>query len=193
MRNSILIAVFSSLVCSVAHAGFIEIGGSGSYRRSNIAADTVDESKSISGSLSYYFSEASALELSYTEGTNRRDIAKDSPTAHLTHLYYSSIGLDFVYTFGSRESGFRPYVKAGGNYFLKKRVVDQQKQNGIWGDATVIETEPALVPTAGLGFKLGLTEQLSLKAGVDAWSSQPLDQEPFLIDFAGRAGLSWLF
>jgi outer membrane protein W len=192
MRNLGLVLLFS-VVSSNAWAGFIEVGGSGSYRSSNISADTKDESKSISGSISYYFNEASALELSYTEGTNRRDIAKDSPTAHLTHLYYSSLGLDFVYTFGARESAFRPYLKAGGNYFLKKRVVDQQKQNGIWGDATVIETNPALVPTAGLGFKLGLTEQLSLKVGVDAWSSQSLDQEPFLIDFAGRVGLSWLF
>lgn len=176
-----------------AHAGFVEISGSGSYRKSNLQVDATDELKSFSGSISYYFNEASALELSYTESVNRRDIARDTPWAQISHVYQNAMGLDFVYTAGARGEQFRPYVKAGGLYILRKRWLDQRMTNGVWEEPRVREIEPALVPSAGLGFKLGLTEALSLKVGVDAWTSQSLNEEPLLIDYAGRVGLSWFF
>ena len=51
-------------VSEFAHAGYVEVGASGSYKRSNIGTNSYDESQSITASLSYYFDESSALELS---------------------------------------------------------------------------------------------------------------------------------
>lgn len=191
---ALLVLAVSVLAPSFARAGFVEIGASGSYRRSNIDVDAYDESKSLTGSLSYYFDESSALELSYTDGTNKRAIGEGKPNGHVTTMYYSLIGLDFVYTIGEREATFRPYVKAGANYIVEKRIVDQYRDSsGNLFPATIIEDEPALVPSAGIGAKVSLTKNLSLKFGVDGWYSRPVGKDPVTIDYAARVGLSFMF
>lgn len=177
-----------------ANAGMFEIGASGSYRRSVIDVDSFDEASSVTGSLSYYFSDATAIELSYTDGRNRRVLAQTATISHVTNMYYKTVGLDLVYTVGSNGSAFRPYVKLGAQHIMEKRIVDQyvDPSNGNWNTRTT-EDPPATVPSAGLGFKIAITQALSLKAGVDAWSSRPLNQEPVTVDYMGRVGLSWLF
>jgi outer membrane protein W len=177
-----------------ARAGMFEIGASGSYRKSNIDVNAYDEMLSLTGSLSYYFDEASALELSYTDGQSKRAISEGLPNGHTTSLFYKTVGLDFVYTFGEKESLFRPYVKVGGNYILQKRLVDQVRAaDGTLMPATISEDSPALVPSAGLGFKIGLTQQLSLKFGIDMWASRPMNETPVTFDTAARVGLGWFF
>ncbi len=189
-----LVTLSSLMITAPAFAGFVEIGGSGSYRKSNIDTDAYDESLSITGSLAYYFNEASAIELSYTDGNNKRSISENDPNGHITKLHYETLGFDFMYTLGKKESTIRPYLKIGTNYILKKRIIDQFRgPDGEWREADVREDEPGLVPSAGAGFRLGLTETLSLKIGVDGWSSRPLNKPPVTFDWFGRAGLSLLF
>lgn len=197
MSKHLLVAttiLFSALFTSNAQAGFFEVGASGSYRRSNIDETAFDESTSLTGSLSYYLNEASALELSYTDGRSKRSINGDAPNGHVTSMFYKIIGLDLVYTIGGRGAGFRPYAKLGANYIMEKKIVDQYRgPDGAWLPANTIQEDPALVPSAGLGFSLGLTQTTSLKVGVDAWSSRPMNKPPVTIDYAGRVGLSWMF
>lgn len=189
----IFVCLLNLISTENVYAGAFEVGASASYRRSNIDLDAYDESKSLTGSLSYYLSEASAIELSYTDGSNTRSIYPDPNNSHVTSLTYKSVGLDLVYTFGARESAFRPYVKVGGNYILEKKIVDQYKQSGVWFETQPIEDSPSLVPSAGLGFRIGLTAALSLKVGIEGWTSRPVSQTPVTVDYAGRAGLSWFF
>ncbi len=188
------IAITTISITLDAHAGMFEIGASGSYRRSVIDVESYDESSSVTGSLSYYFSDATALELSYTDGRNRRVLAQTGTISHVTNLYYKTIGLDLVYTVGANGSAFRPYVKVGAQYIMEKRIVDQfiDPTVGNWSSRTT-EDPPAMVPSAGLGFKIALTQSLSLKAGVDAWTSRPLAQTPITVDYMARVGLSWIF
>lgn len=176
-----------------AHAGFIEVGASGSYKKSNIGTDSFDESQSITGSFSYYFDESSALELSYTDGINRRVIGQGQADGQLTNMYYKMLGLDLVLTLGTREATLRPYVKVGGVYIMDKRIVTQYRSGGNTFPETTREDPPALVPSAGIGFKLALSKSLSLKVGVEAWSSRSVSEEPVTIDYSGRVGLSWMF
>ena len=186
---SLLVAMFAE----TANAGFIEVGVSGSYKKSNIGEKAYDESQSLTGSLSYYFDESSALELSYTDGINRRMIGEGEANGQLTNMYYKMMGLDFVLTMGTRESNLRPYVKVGGVYIVEKRIVSQTWLNNVVYSAAPIEDPPALVPSAGVGFKLSLTKEWSLKVGLEAWTSRPVSQTPVTIDYAGRVGLTWLF
>lgn len=183
----------SAFVSSPANAGFIEIGGSGSYRRSNIANDAFDESISSTGTLAYYFNEASAVEISYTDGQSKRVISETASSGHITTMYYRSTGLDFIYTIGGKDAVLRPYLKIGAQYILSKRIVDQYRYNGVWLAADTYESPPSLVPSAGLGFKFSVTQNLSMKVGVDAWTSRPMNEKPMTLDVFGRAGLSWLF
>jgi outer membrane protein W len=182
------------LLSPKAHAGFFEIGASGSYKRTNIDVDAFDESSSLTSSLAYYLTESSALELSYTDGANKRSISENVANGHVTQMYYKTMGLDFVYTFGTKGSTFRPYFKGGGNYILSKIIVDQYRlADGTLFPANTIEDTPGLVPSFGLGFRLGLTETLSLKIGVDGWTSRPTNNPPVTVDWFGRVGLSWFF
>ncbi|MBN8539660.1 MAG: outer membrane beta-barrel protein [Deltaproteobacteria bacterium] len=185
--------VFLSLGPSKAKANFIEVGASGSYKRSNIGENAYDESQSLTGSLSYYFDESSAIELSYTDGKNRRMIGENQADGQLTNMTYKMMGLDFVLTIGPREATLRPYVKVGAVYILEKRITSQTWLNNVVFPGTPIEDPPALVPSAGIGFKLTLTKEWSLKVGAEAWTSRPLSQTPVTIDYSGRVGLTWLF
>lgn len=194
-RLSLSIGLGTSLFGSaIARAGLFEIGASGSYKRSNIDVDAYDESTSYTGSIAYYLTEASAIESSYTDGYSKRVISDGSPNGHTTALYYKTVGLDFVYTFGGKDAVIRPYLKAGTNYIISKRIVDQyQLADGTLFPATTLNDTPGLVPSAGAGFRIGVTEALSLKVGVDGWTSRPLSAPPVTVDWFGRAGLSWLF
>lgn len=192
-HRAAIIALVVMLTSNVAHAGFFEIGASGTFRRSNIDATSYDESTSITGSITYYLNEASALEMSYTDGRNKRVIAADQPNGHETYLYYNTAGLDFVYTLGTKESTVRPYFKAGAVYIISKKLIDQYRYSGTVFSAYEREDAKGLVPSAGMGFRIALTSNLSLKLGVDGWSSRPLSISPTTIDWFGRAGLSLLF
>jgi hypothetical protein len=189
----ILTLVAVSILSSEAKANFVEVGVSGSYKRSNIGENAYDESQSLTGSLSYYFDESSAIEFSYTDGKNRRMIGENQADGQLTNMIYKMMGLDFVLTIGPREATLRPYVKVGAVYILEKRITSQTWLNNVVFTGTPIEDPPALVPSAGIGFKLTLTKEWSLKVGAEAWTSRPLSQPPVTIDYAGRVGLTWLF
>ena len=189
----ILTLVAVSILSSEAKANFIEVGVSGSYKRSNIGENAFDESQSLTGSFSYYFDESSAIEFSYTDGKNRRMIGENQTDGQLTNMIYKMMGLDFVLTIGPREATLRPYVKVGSVYIVEKRITSQTWLNNVVFNGTPIEDPPALVPSAGIGFKLTLTKEWSLKVGAEAWTSRPLSQTPVTIDYSGRVGLTWLF
>ncbi len=179
-----------------SYAGFTELGASVNYRRTSIDDNNFSESTSYTGSISYYFWERSALELSYTSGVGKLS-TKATGVSELTQLQiaqFSMIGLDLVLSLAGREDVFQPYIKIGAGY-VDKNIF---KENEIEGRVK-IQTQSGTVPSAGAGFRIGLTKQLSLKVGVDAWTS-PLDdrdengeKRDLQIDYAGRAGLAWMF
>jgi hypothetical protein len=177
-----------------AQAGAFEIGASGNYRRSIIDTNAYDEGHSNTGSISYYLNEASEIELSYTSSQSRRAISEGQPNGHVTNVTQNMLGLDFVYTIGKQTSMLRPYLKAGAVWILEKRIVDQYRgTDGTLFPAIISDGKKGAVPSAGLGFRLALTENLSLKVGVDAWTSEPTGDTPVTFDYAGRLGLSILF
>lgn len=168
-----------------AHA-FMEVGVSGSYRRSNLDEDNFTESKTITGSFSYYFASLSAIELSYTKGLNTVQAGDISQaTGQITKTEYQLIGLDFILSMG-KESAIRPYIKLGAVHVDSKIVI----QNDF--DADVIEPESGIAPSAGLGVKLLFGKQFSVRLGVDGWTS-PLSQDPVVYNYAGKVGISWIF
>lgn len=168
-----------------ASAGYLELGASANYRRSTIDAGNYQESISYTGSVSYYFWESSAIELSYTDGYSQIVVTPVADSKTITESQFSLAGLDMVFSFAGREAAFQPYLKIGGAY-IQKTIYRQIE--GFSKDK--IGEQEGTVPSAGLGFKLNFTKTMSIKIGVDAWTS-PLDEDPVIVDFAGRAGLSW--
>lgn len=169
-----------------AHAGYLELGASANYRLSSIDSENYQESISYTGSVSYYFMESSALELSYTSGYSKIVVTPgDITTQYVTESNFSLTGLDLVFSVGGREDFFQPYLKLGGAYISKKIY---RQINGFSKDK--IGEQSGTVPSAGIGFKILFTKTFSVKFGIDAWTS-PLDEDPVTVDYAGRAGISW--
>lgn len=174
--------VFLILIASnYAHAGYFEISGSGSYRKTSYDADNYSVYRSGTASVAYYFWELSALELSYTKA--RQDEIK---TLYEARSYVTFYGADLIFTLATRKSLFQPYIKVGAAY---------QDKNGTYkqgGNVTKLPDVQGWAPSAGIGFKIIMGEHVAIKAGIDAWSS-PLSEDETSYDYAGRVGLSFIF
>ena len=145
-------------------------------------------SNSVTGSISYYFMEMSAIELSYTKGVSRLSArVSESEPQLIYRTDFELMGADLVITFASRQSMLQPFVKVGAAQV--KKTIQLESSVGSTNNAA---PDPETVPSAGIGFKLKLTKTFAIKAGVDAWlTNQGEDDET--IDYAGRAGISWMF
>lgn len=187
MKRLLLTLGMLFFVTPHAWGGIVEVGASASFRRSTIDDNNYQESLSYTGSVSYYFWEMSALELSYTQGSALLSVKPVDDTKIITKSSFRLIGMDLVVTFAGKNSTLQPYIKLGGAHIEKKIV---RQPDGL--AATEIESPAGIVPSAGLGFKLRLSNTFSIKVGVDAWTS-PLNEDDPTVDYAGRAGISWMF
>jgi hypothetical protein len=187
MRWFVLIALLYS--AHPAAAAFIELGASANYRSSGYDKDNKIESISYTASFSYYFWEMCAWELSYTTGytkqTTKGSSALDPKDSVEDNIDLASV--DLVLSFAGRQDPFRPYIKIGGGYLTKERF---RKIND--DDKTLISSQEGLVPSGGFGLALNVTKTLSIKLGIEAWTS-PLKVQPVIVDYAGRAGIAWIF
>lgn len=185
----LLLSVF--MIGTTASAGIMELGTSVSYRSSHIDANNYQTSFSTTASISYYFWEMSALELSYTNGVSKVHIKQGTDPAYTILTGFDMLGVDFVLTFAKRESTFQPYIKVGG------AKMDKEIYREVEGNAkTKIGGTSGVVPSAGLGFKMKLTKSFSLKLSADAWISDDeeiSDINSDNLDYATRAGISWFF
>ncbi len=173
----------------VGQCGFVEVGASANYRTSRYNDNNYIESLSYTGTFSYYFWEMCAWELNYTTGYSKQVSKGNSAIDPKTTVEDSIelISMDLVLSLASRQDPFRPYIKFGGGYLMKERyrqIDDDAKER--------ISEQSGAVPSGGIGFSLGLSKQLNLKLGVDAWTS-PMNEDPVVVDYAGRAGISWIF
>jgi outer membrane protein W len=181
---------WAALTASIDQAfAFVELGANANYRRSAFDSNNFQELISYTGSISYYFMEMSALELSYTNGYSEISAKSSTPSdpQYVNQTNFQLLALDLVVSFAEREDFFQPYVKIGAGY-LKK---DDFEQVGN-GDNQLIAHSEGMVPSGGLGFRLMMTKSFAIKFGVDAWTT-PLHEDPVVVDFAGYAGVSWLF
>lgn len=172
-----------------AYAGFFELGASINYRSSGYDKYNYIESLTYTASASYYFWEMCAWELNFTKGRSTQS-TKGTSSIDPKFVVQDDIqmtSLDLVVSFAGRQDPFRPYVKLGTGYLTKERYRKKDTD-----PTEKISSQDGIVPSGGLGLSLNVTKEFSIKLGVDAWTS-PLDETPLVIDYAGRAGLSWIF
>jgi outer membrane protein W len=188
MRFLFLIAL--TLGSASAWAGFFEVGASANYRYSGYDPNNYIQSLSYTASVSYYFWEMCALEVNYTTGYSKQVSGGSGVGIDTRETIEDNIELtsaDVVMSFAGRQDPFRPYIKIGGGYLIKDRFRRINNDN-----EDLIAHQEGLVPSGGLGLSINLTQALSVKIGLDAWTS-PLKVQPVIVDYAGRAGISWMF
>lgn len=179
------------LISFNAHAGYVELSTSASYRKSFVNADNYSVTQSATGAFAYYFLEMSAIEFSYTEGVNTQygqAILAGALRSYVQTINFRLTGADIIISFAGRQAPVQPYVKVGAAYVVKnyKIITDVT-------DPVTFESK-GVAPTAGLGFRIMITQNFAFKIGVDAWSSPPTAEgKDVPYDMAGKAGISWLF
>lgn len=188
--RSWLLGWFIIFASPSAFAGFVELGASANYRYSGYNDSNYIQSLTYTASFSYYFWEMCAAELNYTTGYSKQVSGGTGTTIDPRETIEDNIELtsaDLVFSFAGRQDPFRPYIKLGGGYLIKDRYRQINEDN-----EDHIAHQEGVVPSGGLGLALNVTQALSLKIGVDAWTS-PLRVQPVIVDYAGRAGISWIF
>jgi len=190
MRGSFLALIFVFILAAPkAFAGFVELGASANYRSSGYDKNNYIQSLTYTASFSYYFWEMCAWELNYTTGYSKQSTLGAAINELKTTIEdnIEMISMDLVLSFASRQDPIRPYIKLGAGHLTKERY---RQVEGFSKDK--ISTQRGVVPSGGLGIAVNLTKEFSIKIGVDAWTS-PMDQKPVIVDYAGRAGVSWIF
>lgn len=186
--SALIIRFFLFVHCTLlsidCYGIYTEVGLSQSYRRTAFSESMSAESEMISGSISFYFWERTALEFSYTKGLV---IQKEQDSAYpiRTISQFSSIyGSDLILSFVDRRSTFQPFIKGGVAYIEKKQVTQDERSPAF--ETTL---DPRFVPSYGVGIKIRLTENFGLSTSLDVWNDSSTTQN----DIASRTGITWMF
>lgn len=172
---------------SYAHAIYTELGMSYGRKTTTIDTNNSIDSESVTGSMSIYFLERMALELSYTDAvTLRKEKASVSDPRRSTTQKSQVLGSDLILVFADKKALLQPYIKGGFAQISRSQetVIEGQDKNSI-------EPETATVPSYGAGLKIQLTESLGLKFSYDVWNT-PIGGGNQTDDTSVRAGLTWI-
>jgi outer membrane protein W len=173
-----------------AYAGFIEVGASVNIRDNSVDEQNKSKTRSVTGSIAYYFFENSAFEISYTEGyvkTESTGLVGGVSIPYTQIVNFQMISGDFILSFGAKNDAFQPYIKAGMAY--QEKEIQFQANGSDSSDFPEVKGEYV---TGGIGFKILLGKNWSFKAGYDMWKG-PLGEEDQTTDAAVRAGISFMF
>jgi hypothetical protein len=166
-----------------------ELGINYAYKKSAFDADNNNEQQSTTGSISFYFWEKVALELSYTNTLYvKKEKQPDYTNSILrtTTQYTDVYGADLIFVLADRKASFQPYIKVGAAQVRVKQVVQDQGANA-WD---IVYS--GLSPSAGVGFKFFLTDAFAFRASYDAIQT-PVTDNTKVTDITGRVGISWMF
>jgi hypothetical protein len=191
MRNFKFLSCLLVLTFSFsASAIMTEIGASYNYKKSSFDADNISEQQSATGSLSFYFWEQVALEMSYTNGLYVKKEQQPNYSGSFlrtTSQYTDVYGADLIFVLADRKAVFQPYLKGGAAY-VKIRQVVQDTNAPAW------ELDySGLSPSYGAGFKFFLTEAFAFRVSYDAIQTPADNSGTKVTDITGRVGVSWMF
>jgi outer membrane protein W len=160
------------------------------YGRKKTTFDSANnfDSEYLTGSVSLYFAERIALELSYTDATslqNQRASSADTPRT--VYQKTQIIGGDLIYVFADRKALLQPFVKAGVANISRRQEI---KDGGF--NTSPLDPDEALAPSYGFGVKVALTDNFGVKASYSVWQT-PIGGDSKTNDDAVTAGVTWMF
>ncbi len=172
---------------SPARAVYTELGFSYARKTTTFDENNSFDTESKTGSVSLYFLERMAVELSYTDALGvRKEKASLSDPKRTSTQKSQIFGADLILTFAEKKDLFQPYIKAGGAQ------ISRYQQVLIEGlDTYTLEPETATVPSYGAGLKIQLTESFGIKFSYDVWKT-PIGGGLQTDDSSVRAGVTWI-
>ena len=186
-----LSAILALFISAPASALYTEVGINYMYKKTFIDEMNNSEQQGTTGSVSFYFWERVAVELSYTSSVYSKRERNDASTndKRTTTQYAEIYGTDLIYVFADKKAKFQPYMKGGVAYIKKRQTTDVDNQPQAHNEITI---KPGWAPSYGVGFKFFLTEAFAIRAGWDVVRT-PIDDTNYADDLSGRVGLSWIF
>lgn len=186
MKTFILFIIFSFFSIS-SMALTTEIGTSYSRKKQTFDSLNYLESESTTASVSLYFWERIALELSYTQAYAVQQQKAGSNNAQTVYQNAVIMGSDLIFMLADRTAVFQPYLKGGAAQVTKSQKIVIENLGSY-----TLEPDTAVAPSYGAGLKIMLTQQFSIKMSYDIWKS-PLGNGVFTDDTSLRTGVTWLF
>lgn len=179
--------LFILLFSTSAWALNYELGVSYAKKRNSFDKQNYFETESTTGSMSLYFSEMVALEMSYTEGKANR--FEKPPTGNSIQTYQKTtvVGADLILVLAPRKFFMQPYIKGGAAQLKRSQIVYERAINRV----EALDIETAVVPSYGAGIKFSVVDGLSLRISYDVWRT-PVGGGVVTDDSQLRAGLSWM-
>lgn len=163
-----------------------EVGASYARKKTTFDQNNFSDTESITGSLSFYFMEKLAFEMSYTEATGLRQ-EYILGNKQLTYQKTTVIGGDLIVILMDKTSFIQPYVKGGA-----ARITRRQEIKYASLDPIVVEPEIALVPSYGAGLKISIGNGMGIRLSYDVWKT-PVGDGTTSDDTNIRAGVTFMF
>ncbi len=164
-----------------------ELGVSYARKKNSFDKDNYYDTESTTASLSLYFSEIIALEMSYTDAKANRYEKPPGGTSIQIYQKTEVLGADLIFVLTPRKSMIQPYIKGGAAQLTRKQVTYTSPQNV----PVPLDIETSVVPSYGAGVKFKITESLSVRVSYDVWRT-PVGGGVVTDDSQLRAGLSWM-
>lgn len=164
-----------------------ELGISYARKKNSFDKDNYFDTESTTGSLSLYFSEMIALEMSYTDAKANRYEKPPGGNSIQTYQKTEVLGADLIFVLAPKKSFIQPYVKGGAAQLKRKQVTYDSALNA----PVPLDIETAIVPSYGAGIKFSIIDGLSLRLSYDVWRT-PVGGGVITDDNQLRAGLSWM-
>lgn len=169
-----------------ASAMLTELGLTYGYNKKTFDANNYYQMDSKSASVSLYFTEWAAVELSYTDMFIEQQ-QKDSASTRVIQQSTKILGADLNILLANRQAMLQPYIKGGVARISKSQTTRTDNLQ-----TEKVDSPEATAPSYGAGIKIKLTEAFSLKLGVEYWRT-PLGDGTSSDDSSFKAGLSWMF
>lgn len=198
--------VFGFLSASAAHAGFFEISANGSFFKYNNGLVGGEPSSTIirrlGGGLGYRFLQNTSIELNYTHSRNQDQFTQDS--AQISSIWrieklseFQNLSLSLVIEFTGKNSPFRPYIRGGGGYMIRKTTLAGKATNRITEVVTDLEfnQEPETQTASadgGIGFKLFVADSIALEFSGNVYATD-LDKSEIYLHYSYTGGLRFVF
>ena len=183
MKSCVFFLLFLS---SSAWALNYELGISYASKKNSFDKSNYFETESTTGSLSLYFSEIIALEMSYTDAKANRYEKPPGGSFLQTYQKTEVMGADLIFVLAPRKAFMQPYVKGGAAQLKRKQVSYDAGNNPVH-----LPIETAIVPSYGAGIKFSVTDGMSFRVSYDVWRT-PVGGGVITDDNQLRAGLSWM-
>lgn len=191
---SMRILIILLLISTKSFAFLTELSLSYAQKKTYFNNLNYNNTESTTGSVSFYFMEKLAVELSYTDASVLREETIYNGNNGFTQVIslqkIAVYGSDLIVMLSDKKSVLQPYVKVGVAQ-IKKTLTTKNSDVFVYPSDPINSTSPSY----GAGLKIALTEAFGIKLSYEAWRTESKDStgnKSTVEDNSIRAGVTWI-